>query len=409
MQYYHNAERATTQWEAPPGWPAEAKHDATPTQTPPAATAVRSDDAAIVQAQQTSHGAGSNSRLAPESDSRGIAALGQEEEDATRLAARAKQEDRARAKENGVGIEIPPAMDTYEAPGGYDVDIILADQLPSPEASALRECDLVLAALIKSSAARPFVDMEKWLRPFLICATTTPFDRQAIGPLDLRSLLRKHRNTEHKGKFYKSAQQLREDALRVLRLASQVYGKGHELSRCAAAVASQFNEALAQRIAPPLHQGLTEAWTSSSHGAHWLGQRIRIYRSEDLSWHLATVDDCRFVGRNVQEDESASGRAWGKGARSGRQVGAQVEECWEYHMVCDDGWEGWMELSIDVCIVSPSMTSSPFEDVEVLSVGSVVYCEFQEEWIGQEGGAQQQVLNLSLSLMLPGAALYGGW
>ena len=73
----------------PPGWPAEAKHDATPTPTPLAATAVRSDDAAIVQAQQTSHGAGSDSRLAPESDSRGIAALGQEEEDATRLAARA--------------------------------------------------------------------------------------------------------------------------------------------------------------------------------------------------------------------------------------------------------------------------------------------------------------------------------
>ena len=58
MQYYHNAERATTQWEAPPGWPAEAKHDAAPAPTPPAATAVHSDDAAIVQAQLSAGAAG---------------------------------------------------------------------------------------------------------------------------------------------------------------------------------------------------------------------------------------------------------------------------------------------------------------------------------------------------------------
>ncbi len=323
---------------------------------------------------------------------------------------------------NGDDLNIPPLMDIYTPPEGFDVEMILADQLARPDTSrSLQECALVLATLIKSSAAKPFVDMGDWLRRFVMCATTTANDRKAIGPLDLESVLRKHRNTEHKGKFYKSAQQMREDVMRVLRLASQVYGQGHELWRCAAAVAAQFNETLAQRIVSPLHQGLTEAWTSSSDGTHWLGQRIRIYHSEDLSWHLATVDDCRIVRRSIQKDENPSQRVLGVRARGGARVegGAGVggEDYWEYHVVCDNGLEKWLELSIDVCIVGSSMTSSPFEEVEVVKVGAAVYCEFQEEWIGHEAGALQEVLNLhlfSLSLSPPPPPSHvleagGGW
>ena len=72
------------------------------------------------------------------------------------------------------------------------------------------------------------------------------------------------------------------------------------------------------------------------------------------------------------------------------------EDYWEYHVVCDNGWERWLELSIDVCIVGPNITSSPFEEVEVLKVGAAVYCEFQEEWIGHEAQALQEVLNLCI-------------
>ena len=92
-------------------------------------------------------------------------------------------------------------------------------------------------------------------------------------------------------------------------------------------VASQFNKTLVQRILPPLHQGLIDiasdnggSWTADSHGTHWLGQRVRIYLSEYLAWHPATVDDYRCQGDGP----------------------------WEYHLVCDSGWEGWLPLSIDV-------------------------------------------------------------
>jgi len=178
-----------------------------------------------------------------------------EREDLKWQEARARQEELALEKGNGVDLNIPrltrpctdscheprsgddlnipPLMDIYTPPEGFDVEMILADQLASPDTSrSLQECALVLATLIKSSAAKPFVDIGDWLRRFVICATTTANDRQAIGPLDLESVLRKHRNTEHKGKFYKSAQQMREDVMRVLRLASQVYGQGHELMCC---------------------------------------------------------------------------------------------------------------------------------------------------------------------------------
>ena len=56
---------------------------------------------------------------------------------------------------------------------------------------------------------------------------------------------------------------------------------------------------------------------------------------------------------------------------------------WEYHVICDSSWEGWVRLSIDVNMVWGNMAVSPFEDVKVVSVGSVVYCEFRDEWLDQ--------------------------
>ena len=130
-----------------------------------------------------------------------------------------RQRLRAEKKEQGIGVELPLLQPVYEAPEGFDVDIILLDQLPHPDwERPLEECALVLAALLRAPIAQPFVAMAGWLRPFLISPTTTSADRAAMGPLDLKSVWLKHVRTR---KFYKTAQQMREDVVRVLRLATQ--------------------------------------------------------------------------------------------------------------------------------------------------------------------------------------------
>ena len=58
----------------------------------------------------------------------------------------------------GVDLEIPPLEQCYVPPDGYDKDLEISDQLPAPDFSQpLHECAEVLAALLKTSAAQPFV------------------------------------------------------------------------------------------------------------------------------------------------------------------------------------------------------------------------------------------------------------
>ena len=90
------------------------------------------------------------------------------------------------------------------------------------------------------------------------------------------------------------------------------------------------------------------------------------------------------------------------------QMAAAVAEAAKAGNVADSGSDAAAKVS------GEHLEWKRDEDVEVLSVGSVVYCEFQEEWMGKKGGAQQEVLNICMSVMLTGATLYGsgsirGW
>ena len=217
---------------------------------------------------------------------------------------------------------------------------LVVQELPdSRPDKPLEECLLILDAVLSTKVAAPLLSADtRALFPLLVKSSVEVLGKNAEKtPMDFVSI-RKHlhktcqalsavgaASSAAGGKavgHYRSAQQVREDVVRVMRLVHESWNTRQAIRVCCAKVYEAFNDLFEARISPLCHQtksaipsfphGACCAFLSSflsrgvranekcrdnvcafsvATGLHWLGQRVRVFWKDDFIWYLGCIDD----------------------------------------------------------------------------------------------------------------------
>lgn len=190
----------------------------------------------------------------------------------------------------------------------------LPDALPE---KPLEECLLILNAVLGTKVAAPLMTADtSVLFPLLVKSSIEVLGKNAEKiPMDFVSI-KKHLTKTCQARtaaanaasaggggsahtqstaaakavgHYRSAQQVREDVVRIIRLVNESLTVRQAMRVTCTKVFEAFNDLFEARVSPPLHQA--GGMLPFQHGLHWLGQRVRVFWKDDFVWYTGCIDD----------------------------------------------------------------------------------------------------------------------